>query len=94
MRYAGFRSWPPIWVRLGRAHGQGPKKLKGEIGILTEMRRYADRPGKLYLTVDHDGAAYVGCVFCDDQSFCERLFEHFRPCYGMSIDAIGASELP
>jgi hypothetical protein len=87
-------NWPPAWVRLGRLKGKAPKTLTGEIGVLKEVRYYEDRPGRVYLTVDHNGTAYVGCLLLDDQSFCKHAFEHLRRCYGMAIEAVGSSELP
>jgi hypothetical protein len=79
---------------LGRRHPEAPKTLAGEIGVLKEVRCHEDRPGKLYLTVDHHGTAYVGCLLLDDQSFCKHAFEHLRHCYGLTMDAISRSELP
>jgi hypothetical protein len=81
-------------VRLGRAHARAAKTIDGEIGVLKEVRCYEDRPGRVYLTVDHGGTAYVACVLLDDQRFCKHAFEHLRRCYGMAIQAVGSSELP
>ena len=87
-------NWPPAWVRLGRAHARAAKTITGEIGVLKEVRCYEDRPGRVYLTVDHGGTAYVACVLLDDQGFCKHAFERLRRCYGMTIEAVGRSELP
>jgi hypothetical protein len=87
-------SWPPAWVRLGTVKGKAPKTLTGEIGILKEVRCYPDRRGRIYLTIDKDGAVYVGCLLLDNEVFCETLADHLRRCYGMSIEAVGSSELP
>ena len=87
-------NWLPAWVRLGRAHARAAKTITGEIGVLKEVRCYEDRPGRVYLTVDHSGTAYVACVLLDDQRFCKHAFEHLRRCYGMTIEAVGSSELP
>ena len=86
-------NWPPAWVRLGRAHARAAKTITGEIGVLKEVRCYEDRPGRIYLTVDHDRTAYVGCLLFDDQRLCKHAFEHLRRCYGMAIQAVGTSEL-
>lgn len=82
-----------MWVRLGSVKGKAPKTLGGEIGILNHVRSYPDRPGRIYLTIDHEGAVYVGCLFFDDERFCEYMAEHLRQCYSMSIDAVGSSEI-
>jgi hypothetical protein len=67
--------------------------LKGEVGILKQVRYYLDRRGRIYLTVDNHGIVYVGCLVFDNHGFCEKVFEHLRRCYGMSIDKIGSSEI-
>ena len=87
-------NWPPAWVRLGRAHARAAKTITGEIGVLKEARCYEDRPGRIYLTVDYDRTAYVGCLLFDDQRLCKQAFEHLQRCYGMAIQAVGTSELP
>jgi hypothetical protein len=94
MRFRDLHNWPPLWVRLGRANAKAAKTLTGEIGVLKEVRYYEDRPGRVYLTVDHNGTAYVGSLLLDDQRFCKHAFEHLRRCYGMALDAVGSSELP
>jgi hypothetical protein len=93
MRFGGLGNWPPVWVRLGRANAIRAKSLRAEIGNLQEVRRYENRPGKLYLTINYRGAGYVGCLIFDDHSFCERAFEHLRRCCGMEIETVGDLEL-
>jgi hypothetical protein len=93
MRYRGEPNWPPVWVRLGRAKAETAKRLRGEIGVLKEARYYSDRHGKLYLTVEHNGAVYVGCLLFDLQWFCTAVFEHLRHCYGLAICDIGSSHM-
>ena len=93
-RFSDLRNWPPVWLRLGRVNAKAAKTCAGEIGILKEVRCHEDRPGRIYLTVAYNGAAYVGCLLFDDERSCQRAFEHLRRCYGMSIEAIGSSELP
>jgi hypothetical protein len=93
MRFRDLSAWPPAWVRLGRSNVKAAKTLTGEIGVLKGVRCYNDRPGRIYLTVAHDGTTYVGCLLFDDQSACKHAFEQLRRCYGMDIEAIGSSEL-
>ncbi len=93
MRLRDASNWPPVWSRLGRANAKAAKTLTGEIGVLKEVRCHEDRPGRLYLTVNHDGTAYVGCLLFDDQRFCKHAFEHLQRCYGMAINEIGSSEI-
>jgi hypothetical protein len=92
--FRDLQNWPPLWVRLGRVGAAKPKTLRAEVGCLHRVRCYRDRPGRLYLTIDHDATIYVGCLLFDDHSFCERAFEHLRHCCGMEIETVGASNLP
>jgi hypothetical protein len=93
MRFRDLSNWPPRWVRVGTGQGKAPKALTGEIGILKEVRCYRARRGRLYLKIHYGGAVYVGCLVIDDEHFCERMAEHLRRHYGMSVDAIGSSEI-
>ena len=93
MRFRDLCNWPPLWIRLGTAGGKAPRALTGEIGILRRVRYYPNRRGRMYLTIHHGRAAYVGCLVIDDEHFCLRMAEHLRRRYGMSIDEIGSSEI-
>jgi hypothetical protein len=93
MIFRRLRNWPPTWVRLGSVKGNAPKTLSGEVGILKQVRSYPDRRGRIYLTIDHDGAVYVGCLLFDNEDFCEEMAEHLRQCCSMSIEAVGSSEI-
>jgi hypothetical protein len=93
MTFRDLRNWPPAWVRLGTVQGKAPKIVAGEIGTLKEVRYYTDRRGRIYLTIDHDGGAYVGCVLFDALVFCEKVAEHLQRCCSMSINAIGSSDI-
>jgi hypothetical protein len=94
MRIRDLQNWPPVWVRLGRTNATKPKTLRAEVGYLHDVRRYLDRPGKLFLTMDHDATTYVGCLPFDDHSFCEKAFEYLRRCCGMEIENVGSSDMP
>jgi hypothetical protein len=45
------------------------------------------------LTIEHNCAEFIGCLICDDISFCELLEKHLRGYYGMSVETIGSSDL-
>ena len=88
MSFNGGRNWPPVWLRLG---GE-PKDwhiAKGEIGVLKAVRYHANRPGRLYLVVTHEGAEYIGCLLFDDKFFCAEVAEHLQRYCTLSIDVIG-----
>lgn len=80
-------------MRLGRAYARA-KTVTGEIGVLKDVRCYPDRRGRLYLTVVHGGAVYVGCISFKNAGLCEVALAHLRRCYGMALSDVGSSELP
>jgi hypothetical protein len=77
-KFRDLGSWRPAWVRLGGVHQKAPKTLTGEVGSLKQVRYYPDRPGRIYLTIVHQDAVYVGCLLLDDEGFCEKAFQHLR----------------
>jgi hypothetical protein len=91
MRLRDFCHWPPPWVRIGTVPCTAPKVVTGEIGVLRAVRYYPERRGRIYLTVDYDDAAYVGCVMIHNEAFGEEMFQHLRRCCSMSLDDIGNS---
>ena len=56
VKFRDLCNWPPALVRLGRVNGNRSKTTRGEMGILKDVRCHRDRPGRIYLTVEHDGA--------------------------------------
>jgi hypothetical protein len=90
--YGGYRSWPPVWTPASAA-AQTIPNLRGEVGVLTELRYYQERQGRIiYLLNDYNGEMYVGCLIIDDILFCEQLAERLRGECGKTIDAIGSLE--
>jgi hypothetical protein len=92
MSYRGHAMWPPIWV-----YGLGAKTEKqprGEVGLLKEVRYYATKPGRLFLTIDHEGEEYTGCLLLDDDQFCAKLAELLKNHYGARLDDIGSLDIP
>lgn len=88
--YRGYSMWPPIWVGIS-VRGQSPP---GEAGHLREVRAYPDKPRRIFLTMEHAGAHYVGCLLFDEQIYCERVAEVLRRCCGMLIKEIGDLDIP
>ena len=66
-------NWPPAWLRLGRAHARAAKTITGEIGVLKEVRCYEDRPGRIYLTVDHAMFVPSCCILVPEMDFKGRV---------------------
>jgi hypothetical protein len=90
--YRGYPSWPPIWVGgIGLSRG---KRAEGEVGRLKEVRCYRNRPGRIFLVIDYEGAEYTGCVWVDDAAFSEEVCNLLKGFYGRSVEQIGALDLP
>jgi hypothetical protein len=73
----------------------GGKTPQGEVGILRDVRYYPyinDR--RMFLIMHHRGADYIGCLLFDDRSFCSEIVSLLPHYYGMTIEAIGSSDLP
>lgn len=90
MSYQGESMWPPIWVGGGK-RGTRPQ---GEVGHLREVRYYRTKPGRLFLTMEHEGVRYTGCLLLDDTDSCLRVCELLKKNYGMFINTIGSLEMP
>jgi hypothetical protein len=88
--YRGYSMWPPIWVGIS-VKGQSPP---GEAGRLIAVRTYPDKARRIFLTMEHAGSHYVGCLLFDDQTYCERVEALLRSCYGMLIEEIGDLDKP
>jgi len=86
LSFAGRHSWPPIWTWIG---GDRDQYLRGELGVLKEIR-LSERPAqKCFLVIEHKNALYMGCVLIGDQTFCQQVFELLTKHRGDGIEAIG-----
>src|SRR5262245_9292587 len=58
LSHHGVKSWPPTWLSLEEG---GSQTLKGEIGILREVR-VSRMMGfnRCFLVIDHHGSTYMG----------------------------------
>jgi hypothetical protein len=88
MRYRGVPSWPPDWIW---TDGLEDKHPRGEVGILLLSNihpRY-----RCFLSIDHEGSTYVGCLLIDDDSFCKYISALLQSCCNRSIAEIGNMDL-
>ncbi len=86
LAYLGRHSWPPVWTWIG---GDRDRYLRGEIGVLKEVR-LSERPAqKCFLVIEHENALYMRCVLIADHPFCEQVFELLTKYRGYGIEAIG-----
>jgi hypothetical protein len=86
LSFAGRHSWPPVWTWIG---GNRDQYLRGEIGVLKEVRQ-SERPSqKCFLVIEHENALYMGCMLVTDTVLCEQISEFIKKHRGYSIEAIG-----
>jgi hypothetical protein len=93
MWFRKHRSWPPIWTPFGGLWDKHGRILQGEIGVLNKVRYHPKRPGRIYLTMAYEGKEYVGCIFVDDEPFCEQIVEKLRTLCGTPVEAIGSLDI-
>jgi hypothetical protein len=87
LTYRGVRSWPPPWT--GR-NGHTVKTITGEVGILRAVEMYRAQPQECYLTIEHEGERYTGCLVVEDLVFAQRLFTWLKwVCVGLAVKDIG-----
>jgi hypothetical protein len=92
--FRGQHSWTPAWICFA---GEANADAKGEIGILRAVRwasRTTSLPDRCFLIVEHENALYIGCLFFDGESVCQRVFLKIQSHIGESIQQIGGLTLP
>ena len=92
LSHHGVRSWPPTWLSL---EGGEKQTLKGEIGILREVRMSRMMGGfnKCFLVINYEGSAYIGTLFVDSLVFCVQMVKLMRDHCGESLTEIGNLDL-
>jgi hypothetical protein len=83
--------WPPEWKWIFGADNTHPV---GEIGLLEEVQRSSVDPNACFLTMNHAGASYVGCLQFDQQGFCQKFCELLQLHYGRPLTEIGELDIP
>jgi hypothetical protein len=91
MSYRGSPMWPPVWVGLGATQGRNPR---GEVGCLKEIRRYPNRPRRIFITMEYGGAPYTGALLFDENASFEHLYKLLQRYYGSPIVDIGNLDVP
>ena len=91
MTHWGFSRWPPIWIEYP---GTSKALLQGEVGVLREVRYSRDNPRRIFLTMEHEGAEYIGYLLMEYEFFGEYMARILKDCMGMTIESIGSLEVP
>src|SRR5262249_17031232 len=71
LHHRSVPSWPPVWTWVGGSENKHPR---GEIGILKAVEKSKIQPAnRCFLFIEHEGAAYIGCLLCDDHGFWSEI---------------------
>ncbi len=91
MSYQGLSNWPPLWLWRGGVEDERPE---GEVGILTDVMLSTVEPfNGVFLVIEYEGSEYTGRLLFDDRTFCCRISQLLKNCYGYSIRDIGGLDV-
>ena len=92
MTYRGAGNWPPAWTWLsGKKNTLWPS---GEVGTLVDVApSKIDPDGKCFLTIEHEGTSYVGCLLFDDGPFCQQISKLMQRHLRYPLEYIGGIDL-
>jgi hypothetical protein len=91
MSFRGFALWPPIWIDY---QGIREATRQGEVGVLRNVRNSPYNVRRIFLTIEHEGAQYLGTVVMEYEFLGEYMTRFFKDCIGMTIESIGSLDLP
>jgi hypothetical protein len=91
MSYRGARSWPPVWLWVD---GRENERLRGEVGILIDVRESKLGSDRLFMTIHYYESRYVGWLRFDNKNFCRHIFYLLKDYCGYSISHIGGLDIP
>src|SRR5262245_46984439 len=91
MRYRGIPNWPPSWLWTGGAENKRPI---GEVGILKSIELSHVLPAnRCFLSIEHKGSSYMGCLLFDDVAFCQDIAELLQSHCNRPMVEIGSLDL-
>ena len=95
MTYRGYPMWPPIWVGVGATRGKNPE---GEAGRLVTLRRYPNKPQRIFFVMEYEGDQYTGCLLFDNNALCDQAYDFLMTAYPQTgaegTVEVGAIEAP
>lgn len=83
-------SWPPIWLRTG---GNETASAIGEVGVLRDVKTHDAISAKCFLSIDHNGATFIGRISLDSAAVCQKLVELLKEHRGEPLNSIGDLQL-
>jgi hypothetical protein len=87
-----FHNWPPIWTN---TREDPTDKPRGEIGNLQEVMMTPEAADDiLFIAIDYQGRRYMGAMLLDSPALCRQIYLFLQSRIGLSIEEIGALDLP
>jgi hypothetical protein len=91
LSYRGLKSWPPTWIWI---NGAERKSVRGEIGILREVRESnVSASNRFFLVIQDNEDEYMGCLMIEDEGFCYQMTQLMKTQCGRNIAAIGSLDI-
>jgi len=69
-------------------------KLRGEIGNLQDVMITEAADDILFITIEYQGRTYMGAMFLNSPVLCRQIYLLLQSHIGLSIEEIGALDLP
>ena len=67
---------------------------RGEVGFLRRVEKSNILPAdRCFLSIDYDGASYIGCLLCSDHVFCSQIVKILQANLNKTIAEIGSIDL-
>lgn len=82
----GVGLWPPSWLRTG---GNETATAIGEVGVLRDVKTHDAISAKCFLSIDHNGANFIGRISLDSPALCQKLVELLKQHRGEPMSSIG-----
>jgi hypothetical protein len=92
LSYHGATSWPPTWLWGG---GVRYAQAAGEVGVLKDIVLSGFEPcERCFLFMEREGRRYIGTLFFEDASFCQKIYAVLMEERGKTIQEIGEIDIP
>jgi len=82
----GLGTWPPVWLRTG---GNETASAVGEVGVLQDVKTHDAISSKCFLSIDHNGATFVGRMSLDSAAVCQEIVKLLKQHCGEPLISIG-----
>jgi hypothetical protein len=90
MKLRDHPGWPPQWTPFFGSR----LPVRGEVGILTEIRLSAITGTRCIIVMEHLGTSCFGELSFDDDALCRRVLDFLKSHCGRSIVQIADLDIP